>query len=131
MSAVRAARVQTGNRRNNMKDRRYLLKPDFTDKRTGPFFCPNCALVEGMLSYYPALHEKIEIHYIDFPRPRPTLVAELGAENQGAPKLILGDNKRTVPKGVTVSEANGRRFVSTDIEICRYLAKTYGVGEPH
>ncbi len=114
-----------------MKDRLYLLKHGFTDKEAGPFFCPNCSLVEGMLSYYPALREEIEIHYIDFPRPRPSLVTELGEENQGAPKLVLGDNQRTVPMGVTVSEINGRRFVSNDIEICRYLAKTYGVGEPH
>jgi hypothetical protein len=114
-----------------MRDRMYLLKPNFTDKGTGPFFCPGCARIEGMLSYYPALRDKIEIQYIDFQRPRPALVSELGEENQGCPKLILGDATRTIPSNVTVNQAKGRRFISDDFEICRYLAKTYGVGEPH
>ena len=114
-----------------MKDRLYLLKPNFTDKGVGPFFCPGCARVEGMLSYYPALRDKIEIHQIDFQRPRPALVSELGEENQGCPKLILGEPTRSIPPEVAVKEAKGCRFISGDIEICRYLAKTYGVGEPH
>jgi hypothetical protein len=114
-----------------MKDRLYLLKPSFFDQGAGPFFCPGCALVEGMLSFYPALRDRIEVHYIDFPRPRPALAAEIGAENQGAPKLVLGDSVRPVPQGVTVGESNGRRFVSREVEICQYLARTYGYGEPH
>jgi len=114
-----------------MKDRLYLLKPDFTDQGAGPFFCPESALVEGVLSFYPTLRDKIEAHYIDFQKPRHSLVAELGAENQGAPKLILGQATRPAPQGVTLSEANGRRFIARDIEICRYLASAYGCGEPH
>jgi hypothetical protein len=114
-----------------MKDRLYLLKPNFTDKGAGPFFCPGCGRVEGMLSYYPALRDKIEIHHIDFQRPRPALVSELGEEHQGCPKLILGDPTRPVPSNVTVNQAKGHRFISDDIGICRYLAKTHGVGEPH
>jgi hypothetical protein len=114
-----------------MKDRLYLLKPGFMDKGTGPYFCPGCALVEGMLSFYPALREKIDVRYINFPRPRPALVAEIGPENQGAPKLVLGDDPQPAPAGVTVAEAQGRRFIGKDVEICLYLAKAYGVGEPH
>jgi hypothetical protein len=114
-----------------MKDRLYLLKPDFTDRGTGPFFCPESALVEGMLSFYPTLRKKIEVHYIDFQKPRPALVTELGMENQRAPKLILGEAARPIPRGVTVSGAKGRRFISGDIEVCRYLASAYGYGEPH
>ncbi len=72
-----------------MKDRLYLLKPNFLDQGK-IYFCPGCAQVEGMLSFYPALREKIEVQYIEFPRPRPSLVAEVGEENQGCPKLVLG-----------------------------------------
>ena len=68
-----------------MKDQLYLLKPGFMDKGAGPFFCPGCALVEGLLSFYPDLRGKIEVHYIGFPRPRPEIVSILGADNQGAP----------------------------------------------
>jgi hypothetical protein len=113
-----------------MKDRLYLLKPNFLDQGRGPYFCPGCSYVEGMLSFYPALREKIEVHYIDFPRPRPNLVAEIGEENQGCPKLILGGG-HPAPQRVTVSETKGRRFISEANEICRYLASAYGFGEPH
>ena len=78
-----------------------------------------------------SLMDELEIQYIDFQRPRPALVSELGEEHQGCPKLILGDPTCPVPSNVTVNEAKGRRFISDDIEICRYLAKTHGVGEPH
>jgi hypothetical protein len=114
-----------------MKDQLYLLKPDFSDNGAGPYFCPESALVEGMLSFYPALREKIEVYYIDFQKPRQVIVAVLGADNQGAPKLILGDNNRNIPPEVTINTANGRKFLSNDIEICRYLASIYGYGMPH
>ena len=112
-----------------MKDRLYLLKPNFLDQGK-LYFCPGCAQVEGMLSFYPALREKIEVLYIAFPRPRPGLVAEIGDENQGCPKLVLGGGY-DIPARITVAEAKGQRFISTPLEICRYLASAYGVGEPH
>ncbi len=112
-----------------MKDRLYLLKPDFIDREKA-YFCPGCAQVEGMLSFYPALREKIDIHYIEFPRPRPSLVAEIGEEDQGCPKLVLGGEYQ-IPQGIKSGEAKGNRFISVPIEICRYLAAAYGVGEPH
>ena len=112
-----------------MKDRLYLLKPNFLDQGR-IYFCPGCAQVEGMLSFYPALREKIEVFYIDFPRPRPRLVAEIGEDNQGCPKLVLGGDC-DIPQGVTVAEAKGHRFISAPLDICRYFAGAYGVGEPH
>jgi hypothetical protein len=112
-----------------MKDRLYLLKPNFLDQGK-IYFCPGCAQVEGMLSFYPMLREKIEVLYIDFSRPRPSLVAEIGEDNQGCPKLVLG-GKNNIPEGVTVAEAKGRRFISAPLDICRYLASAYGVGKPH
>ena len=62
-----------------MKDRLYLLKPNFLDQGKA-YFCPGWAQVEGMLSFYPGIREKIEVHYIEFPRPRARLVAEIGGE---------------------------------------------------
>jgi hypothetical protein len=112
-----------------MRDRLYLLKPDFIDQGKA-YFCPGCAQVEGMLSFYPALREKIDVHYLEFPRPRPRLVAEIGEENQGCPKLVLG-GEHQITQGATVGEAKGKRFISVPLDICRYLAGAYGVGEPH
>lgn len=113
-----------------MKDQLYLLKPDFMDQGEGPYFCPGCAMVEGMLSFYPSLRDKLEVHYIDFQRPRQVIVAILGAENQGMPKLILASGS-TVPEGIKAETANGHTFIAGDKEICRYLAKKYGCGTPH
>lgn len=113
-----------------MKDKLFLLKPNFMDQGTGPYFCPGCAFVEGMLSFYPDLRNRIEIYYIDFQRPRPLLVSEIGEENQSCPKLILG-NSCTAPKEITVNEANGRHFISGASEICHYLGRVYRYGEPH
>jgi hypothetical protein len=112
-----------------MKDRLYLLKPNFLDQGK-IYFCPGCAQVEGMLSFYPTLREKIEVFYIDFPRPRPSLVAEIGEDNQVCPKLVLGGGY-DIPAGITAAEAKGHRFISASLDICRYLASAYGVGEPH
>jgi hypothetical protein len=112
-----------------MKDRLYLLKPNFLDQGKA-YFCPGCAQVEGMLSFYPALREKIEVFYIEFPRPRPSLVAEIGEDNQACPKLVLG-GEYDIPEKATVGEVNGRRFISAPLDICRYLANAYRVGEPH
>jgi len=112
-----------------MEDRLYMLKPNFLDNGR-IYFCPGCAQVEGVLSFYPILREKIEISYIDYPRPRPSLVAEIDEENQGCPKLIIG-GEHDIPKGVTVAEAKGRKFISVPLEICRYLAAAHGLGEPH
>jgi hypothetical protein len=113
-----------------MKDKLFLLKPDFMDQGKGPYFCPGCAFVEGMLSFYPELRDKIEIYYIEFKRPRPLLVSEIGEENQSCPKLILGNSNHT-PNEITINEANGHCFISGESEICHYLGRVYGYGEPH
>jgi hypothetical protein len=116
--------------RKTVKDRLFLLRPGFMDLGKGPYFCPGCAFVEGMLSFYPALLDKIEIKYIDFERPRPLLVAEIGEDNQSCPKLILGD-EHAVPEDMPVNKAMGRCFISGASEICHYLGRVYGFGEPH
>jgi hypothetical protein len=114
------------------KDRLYLLKPDFTDG-AGAQFCSECAMVEGMLSFYPALRERVDVRYVGFQRPRPDLVAELGPEHQSSPCLVIADAGRAAraPMGVKVQVANGRSFVNDPLQVCEYLAQTYGTGRPH
>lgn len=112
------------------KDRLFLLKPDFSSGGAGPFFCPDCASVEGLLSYYPKLRHKIDVEYLDFPRPRAALVSLLGEANQGCPVLVLADGRRVLDADLPVGEANGRRFVSGNADIARYLAGAYGIGRP-
>ena len=118
------------------RDQLFLLTPDFLDTRHGdrPFFCPETALVEGMLGFYPKLRAPIDIHYVGFDKPRLAIVALLGEARQGCPVLVMGEESLAVFKprpDITIGESLGQAFISRDIEICRYLAHRYGVGLPH
>lgn len=115
-----------------MRDRLYLLKPNFGDKGTGPFFCAECAVVEGMLSFYPQLRKELDVRYIAFERPRPELVHELGPDHQSSPTLVLADGPTAnLPATVHVQTANGKRFIQNEYEICNYLAARHKLGAPH
>ena len=112
------------------KDRLFLLKPGFEDNGE-LFYCPGCAMVEGILSYYPHLREKLEISYVDFPRPRPAIVRLLGEKNQSAPVLVMAQKPEGETPGYTVQEYNGRCFVAEARDVGNYLAHRYGVARPH
>jgi DUF3088 family protein len=114
-----------------VKDRLYLLRPNFTDKGDGPFFCSECAMVEGMLSFYPDLRKKVDVTYVDFVRPRPAIVRELGPEHQSSPVLVLGEKPAKVPATVTLKQSNGKTFIDDENQICNYLAATFATGRPH
>ena len=96
----------------------FLLKPGFQDVQRGTgklYFCPPCTLIEGVLSFYPVLREKLEVHYVDFARPRQSIIELIGEENQSCPVLI---------------HADGNFIKDTDL-ILDYLAKKYGIGYAH
>lgn len=99
-------------------DKLFLLKPNFEDSEleTGKkYFCPPCALIEGALSYYPELNEKLDIEHVDFERPRQAIVELVGEENQSCPVLIL---------------SNGN-FINDPDLILEYLAENYQIGYVH
>ena len=112
-----------------MKDTLFVLRPGFDDAGTA-YFCPYCAQVIGFLTYFPAVVDTLDVVELEFPRPRQRLVELVGDAHQGMPLLVLGGPPVAVA-GVTVHEANGRRFVKNAIEIVRYLAATRGVPGPH
>lgn len=113
------------------KDRLFSLKPGFADSDGGLYYCPGCAEVAGVLGYYPELREKLEISYVDFPRPRPDIVAELGEANQDAPVLILAEKPEGKAADYRVQEYKGRFFITEARDIGNYLADKYGVARPH
>lgn len=99
-------------------DKLFLLKPDFIDKARNnntKYFCPPCAQIEGILSFYPFLREKLEIQYVDFERPRPSIIELIGEENQSCPVLILSD----------------KTFINDPDKISKYLSEKYGIGYAH
>ena len=110
-----------------MKDNLFLLKPGFSKGEIGPFYCSDSVAVEGMLSFFPPLRAALDIHYIDFPRPRDALIALLGEEQQSAPVLIISHDRAIKDAKVIPGVANGRRFLNDERAIRDYLSSQYNV----
>jgi Protein of unknown function (DUF3088) len=113
-----------------MRDKLFLLEPDFEDGDGLRYYCPECAQIQGVLSFYPQLRNELEVEYVNFARPRKAIAELIGEANQGAPVLIV-DDPSSLPVGVEYDEFEQRRFVSGAMPIGRYLAKRYGVAYPH
>lgn len=115
------------------RDQLFLLKADFREGTAGPFYCPSCATLEGVLSFYPRLRDLLEVQYVDFPRPRAAVIAAIGAGNQGLPVLVAGSDPQAdeALAGLDVKQAQGRRFLQSPGDMGKYLARRYGIGEPH
>jgi len=43
------------------RDQLYLLKPNFFDNGKGPYFCPGCAQMVGLLDFYPLLKQRLSV----------------------------------------------------------------------
>jgi len=108
----------------------FLLKPNFYDGEEGPFFCPHSAAMEGLLKYVPDLESKLDVHRIEFKRPRPDIVELLGEENQFTPVLILDENTET-PAEAQISASTGRAFFLGEIDISNFLHHEFGILKPH
>ena len=81
------------------RDTLFLLAPGFFDNERREY-CPECAEIWGVLNYYPAIKESLEICYQPIAKPRADIVALLGDKNQNCPTLILSDDS---PSFETVS----------------------------
>jgi len=113
-----------------MKDALFLLKPNFHDPALPKqvFFCWHCALLEGVISYYPELERHLLVQRIDWPRPRQPLIDLLGEAHQSLPVLVIGDGRRS-PRAT--GTAQGRDFIADKDGILRELEAHYGIGAQH
>ena len=111
-------------------DQLYLLKPGFQDNGKN-YYCPGCAELSGLLTYYPKLRTQIDVHTIDFPRPRTQLASALGEKNQSCPVLILDAAPTNLPSQIEVQRANNRSFIVGARGIGEYLAYAHGIDLPH
>ncbi len=96
----------------------FLLKADFQDTSRGEgkrYFCPDCVMLEGLISYYPQLSNELEVKYVSFSRPRQAIVNLIGEANQSCPVLVL---------------ENGS-FINETSDIIRHLTEYHKVGHPH
>ena len=113
-----------------MKHVLFLLKPGFTEAEGGPYYCPDCASVEGFLGYGPEVEKQIEIIRIAFPKPRTKIIELIGEANQGCPVLVL-DEAGKIPSDAKISEETGRAFISDTTQICDLLGRLFGVARSH
>jgi hypothetical protein len=97
------------------------------DANIGPWLCSDCCMIEGMLMLNPAWQNEITIVRVDYPQPRPELVALLGDGNHNAPTLILSETSKAHQDTDTI---NGLRILTDPEIICRQLAASYGGARP-
>ena len=112
-----------------MKDQLYLLRPGFMNAGVGPLYCGDSLPVEGLLSFFPQLRMLLDVHYLEFPRPRAVLVESLGSEHQGIPVLVLAKDRKIADEDLTPMQANGKRFFPDERTIRRYLSAQYNLPE--
>ncbi len=108
-----------------MKDQLYLLRPGFFDGTRGPLYCPACASVEGLLGFFPKLREWVDVHYLEFPRPRNVLVETLGESHQSLPVLIVAADPSPDYAGLQPRSSHGRYFMDDERQIRLYLSSRY------
>jgi hypothetical protein len=108
-----------------LKDQLFLLRPGFFNGGLGPLYCGDSVSVEGLLSFSPMLREAVDVHYLDFSRPRAPLVEALGEDRQSVPVLILADGSTPKDGGIETETAKGRQYLADEKSIRRYLSTQY------
>lgn len=110
------------------KDQIFLIAPGFTDpkREDGPFICPYCNQVEGLLASFPELAASVQVTRLPFARPRLPVIALIGEDNQGLPVLVLGNNPPADAR-----QANGHYFIDDTRRILDLLAERHGFPKVH
>jgi hypothetical protein len=95
----------------------FLIAPNSRPDRPEGWYCPDCALVEGVLAYYPQLRAAIDVRHVPFPRPRADIIALAGEGAQDCPCLLLdpviGPDAAPVVNGWRVITENTRLLLDT------------------
>lgn len=114
------------------KNALFLLAPGFeanANQGGRREFCPECAEIWGVLAYYPAIREALDIRYEPLAHPRPGLVEKLGEGSWNCPTLVLAEGAKAGPHAV-VKTANGARFLDNARDIAGYFAHRFGTPFP-
>ena len=116
-------------------DKLFLLIPNFTDERLEPkdqqYYCPHCAMLEGVLRYFPDLDKLLDVVYVHFPRPRKPIVDLVGEENQGCPLLVVHYSKEKENKYPFLKKHNEYLFCNSKYDIAYYLGSEHNIALPH
>jgi hypothetical protein len=109
------------------QDTLFMLDPESVKMDGKARYCPDCALIAGYLSFYPAVAGALSIQMIAAPRPRKEIVALLGEDHQGAPVLVLDRDSKPAP-AIACDEINGYRFIDDPKAILAYLGQKHPAG---
>ncbi len=110
------------------RDILYLLPPGFADNDRREY-CPECAEIWGVLAYYPAIKESVEMIYQPIAKPREDLVKLLGDKNQNCPTLVLSAGSPEFDN-CGIMTMRGERFINNARDIGRYWSQRYGTAVP-
>jgi hypothetical protein len=111
-----------------MKDQLFMLKPGFFDGEHGPFYCGDGIAIEGLLGMFPVLRNAIDIHYVEFTKPRSAIAGQIGVANQSVPVLVIADPAAAT--GFAFKSGQDKFFLDDQLQIRQYLSQRYGVATP-
>jgi hypothetical protein len=111
-------------------DKLFLLRPNFEDPAypNKRFFCWHCALLEGMLTSFPELAQRLDIERIAWPRPRQEVISLVGEANQSLPLLVLTGGQSSVHQ---TGVYEGRAFIADKDKILAALSERHGFPDTH
>lgn len=110
------------------RDILFLLPPGFEDNNRREF-CPECAELWGVLAYFPAIKDSVDIRHVGIEHPRGPICAMLGDGKWNAPTLILGPGNRA-GETVPIETVAGREYIASARGIALYWADKYGLPVP-
>ena len=110
------------------RDTLFLLPPGFYDNDRREY-CPECAELWGILSWFPAITECVDTHYLPIAKPRALIVDLLGYRNQNCPTLVLAPDSPDA-EHATILTKNGVRFMNNARDIGKYYAERFGTPTP-
>lgn len=106
----------------------FLLPPGFEDNQRREF-CPECAELWGVLHYYPAIKEALDIVYVDIDHPRLPICEMLGEGRWNAPTLVFSPGL-DIAAGLRMRSSNGLSYLDSARDIAKYFALQYGTAVP-
>jgi len=110
------------------RDTLFLLAPGFSDNQRREY-CPECAEIWGLLNYFPAVKDSLEVVYQPISKPRAEMLNALGHDNQNCPTLVLSSNSPEF-KQCRIQIYQGIRFIDNARDIGLYYAKRFGLPSP-
>ncbi|MEO1241436.1 MAG: DUF3088 family protein [Pseudomonadota bacterium] len=110
------------------RDILFLLPPGFEGNNRREF-CPECAELWGVLGYFPAIKEALDIRYEPIAHPRPGLVEMLGEGEWNCPTLVLADGADAGPDA-EVKRAGDYRILDNARDIAKYFVHKFGTPFP-